>query len=305
LLLGLIASFDAVAAQQKGWTYHYYPPRVFALMLLGLAVVDIRRPLPGAVQRIYTAVAFGVLGTCVVWTFALGVMRVTRVDSVRELRRARLDTLVAAVRRHVPLNGSLFVLSYTNESSFPLVNYSGVRLASRFPHLWILEAVYQERLYGEGPLRFHARHAMTPAERYLNDAAYEDLAHHRPHALMVLRHARDVRENALRRLDYLAYFNRDSRIAAELRQYRLAEDVGEYRFYVRTESGERPGAPPVPEAGEYDVLRPRATGARALTADSEFLLHLLIFVVLGSIGYAMESRRSQGESVKIASQGPL
>jgi len=75
-------------------------------------------------------------------------------------------------------------------------------------------------------LRFHRRDQMGPAERYLSDAVYEDLTRYRPDILMVLRHARDSPENAIRRVDYVAYFERDARIAEVLRRYRLAEEVG-------------------------------------------------------------------------------
>jgi hypothetical protein len=303
LLVGLVASFVAGAAQQKGWTYHFYPARVFALMVLGLAVMDVRRPLARSAQRIYAAVAFGVLGTSVLWAVVMGVARITDSDSVREHERAQLDQLVAAVRRHAPPDGSLHVLSYTIGSSFPLVNYSGVRWASRFPHLWIIEAVYQDQLHGEAALAFHRREAMGPAERYLNDAVYEDLARYRPDVLLVLRHARDVRENALRRLDYLGYFGRDERIAALLKEYRFGEDVGQYRLYVRAKASDSPGVPPTSAPGKHDVLRSRTTGGSALLSDSEFLLHLLTFVVLACLAYGAERRRAQRDALAGAGQG--
>jgi len=276
---------------------------VFALILLGLAVLDVRRPFSRSVQQIYAAVAFGVLGTSVVWALAMGIARVTHGDRVRESARAQLDQLVAAVRRHVPPAGSLYIFSYTIESSFPLVNYSGVQWASRLPHLWIIEAVYQGRLHAKAPLRFHRPEEMGPAERYLNDAVHEDLARHRPDVLMVLRHARDVPENALRRVDYLGYFGRDARIAALLNEYRFAEEVGQYRLYVRGGASDYPGVPPTSAPGRHDVLRSEATGGRALLSDSEFLLHVLIFVVLASLAYGAERRRAQRDAPAGAGQG--
>ena len=302
VLIGLVASFVAGAAQQKGWTYHFYPPKVFALLLLGLAVLDVRRPFLRSVQRIYAAVAFGVLGTSVVWALAAGIGRVAHQDAIRERRRAQLDQLVAAVQRHVPRAGSLYIFSHSIESSFPLVNYSGVRLASRFPHLWIVPAAYQEQLYRKAALRFHGRDAMGPAERYLNDAVYEDLARYRPEVLMVLRHARDLQENALRRLDYLGYFGRDARIADLLKQYRFAEEVGEYRLYARV-GADSPGAPPASAPGRHDVLRSGSAGGRTLLSNSGFLLHVLIFVVIASLGYGAEWRRAQRDAAAGAGQG--
>ena len=80
-LIALVASFVAGAVQEKGWGYHFYPARAFALFLLALAVLDIRRPLPRPVRRVYWAVASAAVGTSVIWAIAVGVMRLTHHDS--------------------------------------------------------------------------------------------------------------------------------------------------------------------------------------------------------------------------------
>jgi hypothetical protein len=109
----------------------------------------------------------------------------------------------------------------------------------------------------------------------------------------VLRHARDIRENSLRRVDYLAYFNRDPRIAEALRQFRLAERVGEYLLYVRAASPDQPGQPPRSEPGRYDVLRPEVSdGWQALAADRRFLRDVGIYLLLALGAYIRERRRA-------------
>jgi hypothetical protein len=294
LLVALVASFVAGAAQQKGWGYHFYPARVFALALLALAVMDIRRPLVRPVQQVYAAVAFAVLGMGVLSSGGVAMARIRHRDPIRQSEQARLDELVAAVRRRTPPGGSLYILSYTIESSFPLVNYSGVRWASRFPHLWIVEAAYQDQLYAPSPLRFHRREQMGPAERYLNDAVYEDLTRYRPDVLLVLRHARDVPQNAIRRVDYVGYFGRDARIAGVLRQYRLAEEVGQYLLYVRAASPNQAGEPPRSAPGTFDVLTSHASaGPEGLIGDPAFLLDAALFLILGGCTYVVERRRAQ------------
>ena len=253
LLVALVASFVAGAAQLKGWGYHFYPARVFALILLALAVLDIRRPLVRSVQQVYAAAAFAALAASLLLSVEEGIVRVRHRDPARQAEQVLLDELVAAVRRRTPPGGSLYVFSYTIGSSFPLVNYSGVRWASRFPHLWIIEAAYQDQLHAPRPLRFHTPAEMDRAERYLNDAVYEDLTRNRPDVLMVLKHARDTMANSLRRVDYLAYFGRDPRIAGALGQYRLAEEVGQYQLYVRAASPDQSGQAPKSEPGRYDI----------------------------------------------------
>jgi hypothetical protein len=306
LAVAMVASFIAAAAQQKGWVYHFYPARVFALTLLALAVLDVCRPLKRRVPRIYAAVAFAALGVSVLSAIGSGVTRVRHRDAAREAEQAQLDQLVVAVRRYMPRGGSLFSLSYTIGSSFPLVNYSGVRWASRFPHLWILEAVYHDELYEPAPLRYHTPEEMGPAERFLNEAVSQDLARHRPDVLLILRHARDVPQNSLRRLDYVGYFGRDPRIARELRQYRLAEDVGEYHLYVRARTPEQPGARPASQPGRYDVARSGAVAqGRSLLAEPGFLASSCLFLVLGALAYGFDSRGVQlPASPSRARQGP-
>jgi hypothetical protein len=246
---------------------------------------------------VYAAVAFAALGASVLSSVAMDVVRIRHRDPVLQREEAQVDELVAAVRRHAQPGSGLCVLSYTIESGFPLVNYSGMRWASRFPHLWIVEAVYQDQVYAPGPLRFHSRDRMGPAERYLNDAVYEDLARYRPDLLMVLRHARDLPENAIRRVDYVGYFDRDPRIAGLLRQYRLAEEVGQYLLYVRAASPDQPGEPPKSEPGRYDVLRPNApANGPALAGDRGFLGDVVLFFLLAACAYAVERRRSRGAS---------
>ena len=294
LLVALVASFVAGAAQQKGWSYHFYPSEAFALALLALTVLDVRRPLVRPVQQVYAAVALAALGTSVLSAVGMSISRIRHHDPVRERERAQVEELMAGLRRHAPPGGSLYVLSYTIESGFPLVNYSGVRWASRLPCLWIIEAVYQDQLHAPGPLRFHRRDQMGPAERYLNDAVYEDLTRYRPDVLMVLRHARDTPENAIRRVDYLAYFGRDPRIAEALSRYRLAEEVDQYLLYVRAASPGQSGQPPRSEPGRYDVVRTRvSSGWGLLAADRNFFGDVVIFVLLAIGAGALGRRRGR------------
>jgi hypothetical protein len=116
---------------------------------------------------------------------------------------------------------------------------------------------------------------MSPTERFLNDAVYQDLADHRPDLLLVLRPARDVRVNGRRRLDYLGYFGHDLRTAVVLRRYRFARNVGEFDLY------ERGAAPPEsvrsPEPGTLDLPRRRRKGWAGLLANRDLLLQFLLF----------------------------
>jgi hypothetical protein len=136
---------------------------------------------------------------------------------------------------------------------------------------------------------------MGPAELYLNDAVADDLIRYRPDVLLVLRHARDLPENSLRRIDYLGYFRRDLRIAEQLRYYRWAEEVGQYDLYIRVATEVAPGRAPVSSPGEHDVLRSERTGGEALLADRILLWRFLLFLVLTGVGFVAVPRWSQRE----------
>ncbi len=226
LLVGSLAFFLAGILQQKGLRYHFYPSYALATMLLGFAVLDVRAPLTRPFERLYRVVA-----SAAVFTIAIVALGTTLSHVVQRGWGGRPDVplgrMVELVRRHAA-GGSIFVFSYHIGSTFPLVNYAGVRSSSRFPQLWILTAEYVDRMRADEPLRYRPAAEMSPAERYLNEAVLADLERSRPQLLLVLRNARDDPANGLRRLDYLAYFGRDRRFAELFERYQLLDRVGEY-----------------------------------------------------------------------------
>ena len=135
------------------------------------------------------------------------------------------------------------VFSWSIASAYPLVNYSGVESASRLNSMWILGAVYHDRILAGAPLSYREPADMVDLERYLTDAVVEDLARHRPRMLIVLRPAPDLRKWALRRLDFIAYFMRDPRFEELFSRYDLTEEIGQYWIYERLPDSAPPAAP--------------------------------------------------------------
>jgi hypothetical protein len=112
---------------------------------------------------------------------------------------------------------------------------------------------------------------------------------HRPHLLLVLRHARDLPRNAHRRLDYVAYFAGNPRITDQLRWYRLVEEVGEYRLFARAESTGQPGVAPRSEPGRYDLAgAERGPAGKPLATDPRLVLSALVFLGLAVGAYRVE-----------------
>ena len=125
------------------------------------------------------------------------------------------------------------VLSWSIASTYPLVNYSGVRSASRFNSMWILGAVYRDQTRGAAPIQYRERVRMGPLEAYLGDAVVEDLTRHRPRLIVALRPAPDRPEWHLRRLNFVAYFLRDPRFEQVFSRYRFLGETGEYWLFQR------------------------------------------------------------------------
>jgi len=275
LAIAVLTCFLGGAAQQKGLRYHFYPSFGLAVVLLGLVTVDSRSPLRNGVQRIYRVVASAATLTTIVVVALQNVAQVTRLGADEETKR--FEQLVALVRARSD-GGLLFVMSYHIGSAYPLVNYSGVRSASRFPQLWMLAAAYLDDLKAARPLRYHRPNEMSPAERYLNQAVLADFEAHDPTLLLVLRHGRDLPVNGYRRLDYVRYFSRDLHMADMLARYQRVADIGDYTLYERLAAGQvRTGSPPAIAPGTQDVIRTDRESMQLKLQDPTLLVAVLVF----------------------------
>jgi hypothetical protein len=285
--LGALVSLVAGAAQQKDLRYHFYPSFALAIMLLGLVARDTRESLGNRVRTVYRVLAVSVLATAVVVVCARNAASLLRLN--RDLGQQQLERLLPVVRAHAT-GQSVYVMSYHIGSAYPLINYSGARSASRFPQLWVFPAAYMDQLQGSRPLRYHDPSEMSPSERYLNEAVFEDLRDQRPKVLVILQPARDLPMNGFRRLDYVAYFGRDPRIASLFDRYQLVANLGDYAVYERIPEGEaRAQSPPTVRPATHDiVLAGAAGGARAEVRDPWPLVTLLAFVISTFLAFRAE-----------------
>ena len=289
--LGALVSLLAGAAQQKELRYHFYPSFALAIVLLGMVARDTEAAPRDWVRSVYRIVTVSILATAVVVVSAQNV--VSAMGLTRGAEQVQLERVLPVVRALVA-GQSVYVMSYHIGSAYPLINYSGARSASRFPQLWILPAAYMDQLAGSRPLRYHAPGEMSPSERYLNQAVFEDLRDKRPRVLVVLQHARDLQINGFRRLDYVAYFRRDSRIAKLLDRYQLAADLGDFLVYERIpEAQARAESPPTVQAATRDIVQAGlAGGAHSRMRDPAFVLALLAFVVSAIFASVAENGRA-------------
>jgi hypothetical protein len=276
LALATGACLVAGAAQQKGLRYHLYPGFALATVLLGLVALDGTRAAGNRVRLLYRTLAIAVLAAsiAVVSLDELAAASGRAVDSDRE----EFERMVRLVHSRAA-DESVFVMSYHIRSAYPLINYSGARSASRFPHLWILASEYLDELRRERPLRYHERSEMSPTERYLNQAVLQDLEK-RPKLLLVFRPARDLPLNGYRRLDYVAYFRREPEIGMILQEYQLIAETRDYLVYQWTPSAaQRTGPAPAAAPGTRDVVVTREGGASLRLGDSRLLIAILTFLI--------------------------
>lgn len=242
LLAATLALYASAVLQHKGWRYHFYPSMAIGITLLGSLVADLRRRPDSQAGRAYFGMAAALVAGTAVWTSVAAIVQ--SIDPLHPRYDADPDVgrLIPAVRGH-GTGGSVMVFSWSIASAYPLMNYSGAESASRFNSMWILGAVYRDRIMAEAPLRYRERAGMGDLEGYLNDAVVEDLARRRPRMLIVLRPAPDRREWGLRRLDFLAYFMHDARFERLFARYNFAGEIGQYWIFERLPDAAPPGVP--------------------------------------------------------------
>jgi hypothetical protein len=295
--LGALVCLVAGAAQQKEFSYHFYPSIALATLVLGTIVWDRRESLRNWVGRLYRVIVVSVLVTVVVVVCVRNAASTIRPP--RDPEQEQMERLLPVVRARATGEG-VYVMSYNISSAYPMINYAGAHSASRFAQLWILAAAYMDQLRGSRPLRYHAPDEMSPSERYLNQAVLEDLRNQRPKLLIILQHARDLPANGLRRLDYVAYFSRDPRTASMLQRYQSVADLGDFVIYERIADGmTRTGRPPSVQPGTRDIVQARQTGGaygvHARVNDPAFLLPLLVFVISAIFASISESSRGSAQ----------
>jgi hypothetical protein len=296
LMVAVVGALVAGAAQQKGLPYHFYPSWALALVLLGLLVADSWGAMRGAAERLYHVLAGAVLATAVIVALVNGCLQLAgRGRPGGEPELVPLSRLVREKASGQPI----LVMSHHIGSAFPLINYSGAMLGSRFHHFWILAADYLDRMKSAEPLHYRAPEEMPASERYLNAAVLADLERYRPRLLIVLRNARDLPRNGYRRFDYIRYFERDPGFAKIFRQYQALDIIGNYAVYERVLGSEpRVGPPPTATPGTQNLRRRRADVLGLGLWRPTFLLRLGVFLTMiaGLTVLQFVRRPQRGES---------
>ena len=206
----------AAIYQQKGWAHHYYPASAISLLILGLLVVETRRR-PGLISRVARDVIAGFLIFCVISGSEYSVTVLLDLQNPAGREKTRTARLAKLVDEHAK-GHSIYLMSDILGDAFPLVNYTEVRWASRFPSLWMLPGIYPGKPGSTGTIRFHPIEAMGDMERYQFEAVITDLLRDPP-ALLIVDAWPGKPSFGERRFDYLEYFSQDRRFVALFQNY--------------------------------------------------------------------------------------
>jgi hypothetical protein len=288
--VAVVACFFAGAAQEKGLRYHFYPAFALAFVLLAIVAAEARTAASNLSERVYARASRVVLGTLAIVLVGRTVVAAAGGGPAQRRAHAESQELASLVRSHAA-GGHIAVFSYNIRSAFPLVNYAGVTLASRFPHLWIFPVAYWDELHRDAPLRYRTPDQMTPQERYLFESVRADLLEAQPELLLILRPGRDLARNGLRRLHYVQYFGRDPDVAALFARYQLLAQMGEYDIYERLElSASRTAPPPTDAPGQGDARLARVTEVQLGLLDGELVAGVAVFLILWCGSYLLRWR---------------
>jgi hypothetical protein len=212
--LGAVA---AIAAQHKGWSYHYLPLTgcAFLLALSTLSAVPAGRgrwdlrPVYAIVVALFAATMSGLV-----------VRRAFDPLEPRERRQVVARQVVGAEAGAQ----TILVLSSQLRDAFPLANDTRLRWVGGYPNMW-MSLVYYPSAPQDGAA-YHSPPAMPPGERAAFDRTVRALVHGRPDVLVVESPQLNARRTGFPGgFDFLGYFAQDSSCAAALSRYRRSAVV--------------------------------------------------------------------------------
>jgi hypothetical protein len=231
LALFAIGTAITTIVQGKGWS-HQWLHADLAFILLGAAVLaaaaerygptDILRRRRLGATLVVSVLAFSYVAAN---NDAPPWFRVDRMGY-----DGRLGRQIALVEAE-PNRESFLALSPGIYPFFPMLNYTGARMAMPYMSMWVLQGVYKycpER----GPQQFNTPDAMSTAERHVFDSVTEGLVRNKPQ-LVVIDRIPGMPTCDGKVFDYMAYFMQSSKFASEFLNYDLYKTFDRYIVYRR------------------------------------------------------------------------
>ena len=228
VVFGIGAAFSAVS-QAKGWPYHVLPALSVAILLAALTVsqtVDRYLPISRSAHRLPVAV---ICATMMVLLYFQAALYTPPFYKQRQFEESIGGRLQHVIEQNAP-NRTFLVLSPGIYPLWPMVNYVGGRMTTRFLTMWVLQGVYAT--CDDFPALYNPPDTMGDSEKFVFDTVSEDFAREHPDLLIVDRIAGVPRCQG-KEFDYLEYFLQNRVFADAFENYEHLMDFDRYRIYRR------------------------------------------------------------------------
>jgi hypothetical protein len=228
VVFGIGAALSAIG-QAKGWPYHVLPALSAAILLAALTVsqtVDRYLPISRSAHRLPVAVICATLMVLLYFQAALYTPPFYKQRQFEDSIGGRLQHIIEQNAPH----RTFMVLSPGIYPFWPMVNYVGGRMTSRFLTMWVLQGVYAT--CDDFPALYNPPDTMGDSEKFVFDAVGEDFAREHPDLLIVDRIAGVPRCQG-KEFDYLEYFLQNRVFADAFENYEHLMDFDRYRIFRR------------------------------------------------------------------------
>ncbi len=121
---------------------------------------------------------------------------------------------------------SMFIFTSYVEYAFPMINYTNVEWASRFPSLWLLPGIINQQSLAKENIRL--RDNVQHIKQYLFDSVVEDLQKYQP-ALVIIDDTPVLDGN---KFDYVKFFSQDTRFLILWSKYQQVAKTNYFRFFA-------------------------------------------------------------------------
>ena len=235
LRVACVGFFVAALLQRKGFVYHFLPATCYGLVLVARGCQMPRRS-----TSLRPSLILARAGPLIVALIVI----TSGIDAAREAvdphaDRYHADPAYADLLRSVREGGGgapIVVLSSNPASAWPLTLDAGVRWGSRYMSLWPLAGLYDTELWSRPYRTVEPRPpSRRPAfETRFVDEVVSDLASSAPGLIIVLNPDSTMKDaGGATRIDYLRYFQRDTRFANLFAPYIPWRQVGRYTLWIR------------------------------------------------------------------------
>ncbi|MGE4220858.1 MAG: hypothetical protein AB7G39_15530, partial [Alphaproteobacteria bacterium] len=222
-----IGSILQAVAQGKGWPYHVLPTEICLLLLGGTLLCDmLDRPKADRARAWTAGAGTGFLLLCYVLAALIRPTFYFR----GEFEDGRPARLLAEIEKYAP-GQPVLVLSPGVYPFFPVLNYAGSIMATRFMTMWVLQGAYAT--CEPGAPRYRKPEEMDSAEAFVYESVAQDIDRIKPRLMIVDRYPGiPVCED--RDFNFLDYFRQHPMFEANWEQYLYIGNLdGELFLYLR------------------------------------------------------------------------